>query len=1241
MRLSVGDSSDLSFVVSSYNTKCTSAKTLASRFRNALTPCKDASDLKYLSDHLLPLTIERKLRDLYRRIDAKLPYGCQDSILSVSWVDETAQIPREDIDDGVVTSRDEAPSSSRPSADTVSDGISPPLSENGLEPNIVTSALFERLVNRRIGSTSEGQPLCSFPRANSERICINSPAALRGYQSVDDFTNPYYAPDKALINNYYKTSDASTNSSTKTVFRHRSLSFDNASSRPSLSGIQMLGQLCIPDFIARGCSAKDIAPSINIELAEVLTTPRTISQKGLNDDISEDERVLFSSLCRVLRGMVLFIDESANHELHWLDLFDSTMEDVIGLLDGIVSDSGVMMKNLKQLIKGYSSTYSASIMAYEKALSRFQKFEKSLEISCTSGSSTSSDQCDPLNCDYPKCPSKDPEFDNYRRTNKGAMRRLLNNPKDFIRYTNYIEQMCLAHHMYDNLEKNRDHCAKGLTEILASFAQHYPRAVYYVEVQCLEKLSGMTSILLENVMGKSRNLAYCYYQMRKIPTSGVIDLHYSVNVNSPNMKDRLHSTIVECFESMRTLSKKLSQLHGTQLDRFSRFTSRYPLKLCGSDLNALFKSYYKYNKHMYTIWWSIYTTIATIFPKNVATSRKVKDTSNPIMGVFVEIKMPLSFLHNLLKHFVELLEIASNDTFAVCSTALHTCAEYIDWSTFVTSLASESNLDPGELHDVMDRLQQDTLLRQGSDIASLDTLNTDDILMRSGTDDSTPLVDLANTLPTCECSPTMSRMLSVVEHTAKALVDYEETDHDFRFSSGEIIHVRIAGNTPLWYGHTISGVDRWFPAKFVRPLVDFDVSLFRRADLECYTYLDCYRLGSPGGDNQSDPSTPGGITLTSKSTLKQALMLSKLGLDGKVEHEFKCALCRKIVLRGTLYLTKTHLGFISSFNDATLFGTQTTLAIPVEDISVCQLTSSKALSFYVRLVLHNKDTHTFYSVRYARRIRDAIIEMANLDNKNNEDNNESPLSSGTRHFSNQLKEAFGNLEPLSKSLPPVNIQMSLRDYFICSLSDNLTPGCRLADTRIQQRAYDFDGDLEPVEFNWDEYGVQIHRRQIRYNFKLKEGKYTALLPRYASGCAREDLKYALVDLTHLMYESVTHTSNIPYSNYFYTIIRITATAMSQEAIVVKVEYDVKFVKSTLLASIITGEACERLANSGHMLLHPSDTDCLAVSSTSKSRPPTGSFNSTLSNGITRNMRSFTWLCIAVLVIYTSLLSGWK
>jgi hypothetical protein len=59
----------------------------------------------------------------------------------------------------------------------------------------------------------------------------------------------------------------------------------------------------------------------------------------------------------------------------------------------------------------------------------------------------------------------------------------------------------------------------------------------------------------------------------------------------------------------------------------------------------------------------------------------------------------------------------------------------------------------------------------------------------------------------------------------------------------------------------------------------------------------------------------------------------KFGLDEPVLEHYTCALDKKILLKGTLYLTETHVAFYSRHNDKTVFNGSTKFILPYTAIT--------------------------------------------------------------------------------------------------------------------------------------------------------------------------------------------------------------------------------------------------------------------------------------------------------------------
>ena len=73
---------------------------------------------------------------------------------------------------------------------------------------------------------------------------------------------------------------------------------------------------------------------------------------------------------------------------------------------------------------------------------------------------------------------------------------------------------------------------------------------------------------------------------------------------------------------------------------------------------------------------------------------------------------------------------------------------------------------------------------------------------------------------------------------------------------------------------------------------------------------------------------------TPRTSEKEGSPLAKFSLppESLMVESFSCALVRKIMLQGRLYLTTTHVCFHSYFNASTIFGKDTTFVVPISEI---------------------------------------------------------------------------------------------------------------------------------------------------------------------------------------------------------------------------------------------------------------------------------------------------------------------
>lgn len=1181
MKLYVNSSQNLGFLSSAYEKSNMSAKALAGRLRMLLSSSKEAYVLEGVVEFPGPYVIEDKLQMLHSKISGVSKGSYRDSILNVTWNSDT-------ICDGNDTARECTYGESPHRRNYVSKQYE----------DIDSATPSDLFITQFYGFTNEKQPRhgtggiygrrdeederFDYDDMNSWSDCPNQ-NNVRTYRSLSNLS---YGSQCGGVRSYGVSSASSFLDTPSGSDQDISESPTPSHINERTSELDGLGILCSHNILNKGMKEKrevTLDEIFNQHKSNALPTQNGTS----NDDILDEERNVVSMVCQVLRRILMFLVSASNRELNAMRTFDSILLECIQLLEDIAKDSSKMVKSITNILKRYTSAYVASETEYQNAAAKFMKLEKSLEVSLLSRIPNCVQRSESdlkIECGFKNCYSNGEVYKQYRNNNWNLMKEMMKTPKDFVLYTNYIEQLCISGYLHDNLIKNREKFTKRLTGVLGMFAEHYPRCIYSKESEFISKITSVSSNLLQSTYIKMSKMDLCYSAAEGLPEHGVIDLRFAVNIKSSSMRDKVHATIVECFERIKKIVKALSMFHLSQIDRFSRFGTRSPFLFCSADLSTLFDSYRKYHKHLYSIYWSIFSTINTAFPKTPKIKRN-NDTQQPLLGEFREVKLPFNLFDTVMRQLEAVVKISKEHSFDICNASVKICQERQSWLGFIQNLANQNRLNNIQLVYVVNRAKE---IGESNKISGLpfpsdgDGSHSGESLEVGECEEN--LIVLKEQLQVCKSSKIIVKMLYAVEDMAEALVDYNEDGYSFSFKKGDKIHVRIAGNTPLWLGHTAEGTERWFPAKYVKLKGSGEISLFRMAEIECDTYLDGYKIS--GKDealytNKRDMS----ITLSSKALLKQSLILSQLGLQGKVEYEFKCSISRKIVLRGTLYLTKSHMGFISSFNDITLFGSQTTLTVPMKDIVSCELTAGKLLPFYVNITLRNGEVHMIYSVTNSRRIRDAIKELSGIEGC---DSHEVVNAAGIDSVvsTDYLKTVFGVLEPLSKKAPSVSLNMSLKEFFNKHLSDHDKAGCRVADSRLSQNAFNFSGNLEPVVFDWNHGGIQFHTRNISYNFRLKEGKFTSLVPVQNCGKANEELKYALVNRSMVIYESTNYVSDIPYSKYFYTILRITAITVSDNVTLLNAEYDIKFLKSTMFSSVITAEACDRLLHAIDIIRTP-------------------------------------------------------
>ncbi|KFH17943.1 GRAM domain-containing protein [Toxoplasma gondii MAS] len=90
--------------------------------------------------------------------------------------------------------------------------------------------------------------------------------------------------------------------------------------------------------------------------------------------------------------------------------------------------------------------------------------------------------------------------------------------------------------------------------------------------------------------------------------------------------------------------------------------------------------------------------------------------------------------------------------------------------------------------------------------------------------------------------------------------------------------------------------------------------------------------GRPTGDSTAAAAAAVAASLSSYDRLQQEEFRQRFGIAEFVLQSYSCALSRRILLQGRLYVTQNTLAFFSFFNETTIFGLETVLVIKMQDI---------------------------------------------------------------------------------------------------------------------------------------------------------------------------------------------------------------------------------------------------------------------------------------------------------------------
>ncbi len=168
-------------------------------------------------------------------------------------------------------------------------------------------------------------------------------------------------------------------------------------------------------------------------------------------------------------------------------------------------------------------------------------------------------------------------------------------------------------------------------------------------------------------------------------------------------------------------------------------------------------------------------------------------------------------------------------------------------------------------------------------------------------------------------------------------------------------------------------------------------------------------------------------------------LAKKFGVSDPVIESFTCAVSWKILLQGRLYITKGALCFHSLFNNSTLFGASTLIAIPLADVLKVR-TAYNAVIFDNSITIRTKGAEFFFTSFVFRDRAYELIRRLWDENRENQEGKDAQLSVRESivprllpHESSPAKSAHGGSSALE-----------LDCYTICSKIEEL------GQTRLRQ-----------------------------------------------------------------------------------------------------------------------------------------------------------------------------------------------
>ena len=296
-----------------------------------------------------------------------------------------------------------------------------------------------------------------------------------------------------------------------------------------------------------------------------------------------------------------------------------------------------------------------------------------------------------------------------------------------------------------------------------------------------------------------------------------------------------------------------------------------------------------------------------------------------------------------------------------------------------------------------------------------------------------------------------------------------------------------------------------------------------------------------------------------------------------VLNTYSCALQKKILLQGTMYLTPAHICFRSVFNASTLVGRDTIVVIPIKDI--VRLEKRNIVFFPTGIAVIMRETEIVFGSFMKR---DAVITAIEvMMNSGNPDPSEAPIISEEVAISPEISEPLVASQPCDSA--EVN-RDTFKDHMFNSELLNLHPlksevvfaGSAVAVYQTFFGQGDFwdryltsckNTDIvitpwvpgPPAEYQAESSGKwgECSSRKMNYTHPVREK-----VPFMPTTCSTEE-KWSLYCLSNreFIVESAVTVSGVPMSDAFEVLMRWNILEANGST-TVTVDYGVHFLKDT-------------------------------------------------------------------------------